>query len=506
MSHRNKRQKVDSSLIDEELMSQTHDLNQLTNSQFVSQQADSSLIPKYNADLSSLHIPNYPQAQQGPQSRKITLKQESDAETQRIVNETMVAQAAQAAVAQHQQHAQQYFTQSHGQPQFDYQQNQQSQSQQYHLPPPPQVTQSQSYHIPQVTGQQISHSGDYQQVSNRHMNTSVNVSDGSDPSDYLVTPMMEEQVFDNVNVLKEFVKEFGKKNEFGIAIAHSNNKAIYFTCELGGSYREKRSKKNQAGQRFNEANDLQSQYESKKIGTKKIRCPFAMVANFSKKKNYWTLKITENKHNHAKLNPLEDFPMLRKRSNRVNSTIKDLYSTGDKPSVIHQKLTAIFSDIVIKREDIYNEIRILKKKGMVPTNSEIKSRKVADEDLAVEQQFHQSQAPILQAHGHSGQSHESLGWPQGYPTIDADNKKEVEQQAAAAVAAVQALKDQPQHYPSYPQHYGSQQASSSVQHYPTQQQGSQTQASYQYPTAQYYGNPPQKEEHFNIDERLLGGN
>ncbi|KAH3666080.1 hypothetical protein OGAPHI_004269 [Ogataea philodendri] len=506
MSHRNKRQKVDNTLIDEELMSQAHDLNQLTGSQFDSQSADSNLLPKYNTDLSSLQIPSYAQPQSS-QGVKTPLKQETDSEAQRLVNETIVAQAAQAAVAQHQQQAQQYYGQPRGQHQFDYQQAHQSQAQQYHLPPPPQVSQSQQYHIPQVPGQPIPVSGDYSQVPDRHIHSSESLTDGGDPSDYLVTPMMEEQVFDNVNVLKEFVKEFGKKNEFGIAIAHSNNKAIYFTCELGGSYREKRSKKHQASQRFSEASELQRQYESKKIGTKKIRCPFAMVANFSKKKNYWTLKITENKHNHAKLNPLEDFPMLRKRSNRVNSTIKDLYSTGDKPSVIHQKLTAIFSDIVIKREDIYNEIRILKKKGMVPTNSEIKSRKVADEDLSVDQHFHSGQQPLLQpSHAHGGGSHENLSWAQGYPTIDPDNKKEVEQQAAAAVAAVQALKDQPQHFPSYPQHYAPQQGAASVQHYPTQQQGSQAQSSYQYPTSQYYSNAPPKEEHFNIDERLLGGN
>ncbi|VUG16440.1 DEBR0S1_16842g1_1 [Brettanomyces bruxellensis] len=184
-------------------------------------------------------------------------------------------------------------------------------------------------------------------------------------SQFLETPMFEEQEFDDVNVLKKFVKEFGRKNRFGIAIAHSNSKAIYFTCELGGGYRHKRVKRSGNGKTL---------APSKRIGSKKIHCPFAMVATFSKKRQYWTLRITQNKHNHPRLNPLLNFPMLRKRSPRVNGTISYLYRQGDKPSVIQKKLENLYPSLIIKREDIYNEVRILKKKGLVPTNPRARSK------------------------------------------------------------------------------------------------------------------------------------
>ncbi|ANZ76560.1 BA75_03613T0 [Komagataella pastoris] len=188
-----------------------------------------------------------------------------------------------------------------------------------------------------------------------------------------VTPWIQEKEFDDVTELRQFVKEFAKRNEFGIAIAHSNNKAIYFTCELGGSYREKKPRKDSANK------DI----PTKKVGSKKIKCPFSMVANYSKKHNKWTLKINQAKHNHPKLDPLTSFPMLRKRSTQVNQTIKDLYANGDKPSTIHQKLREIFPDLFLKREDIYNEIRILKKRKLVPSSAEIKSRKIQSDETSV---------------------------------------------------------------------------------------------------------------------------
>lgn len=342
-----------------------------------------------------------------------------------------------------------------------------------------------------------------------------------DPSEYLITPMIEEQEFDNVDVLKEFVKEFGRKNEFGIAIAHSNSKAIYFTCELGGAYREKKSKKAE----FDPAD--------KKVGSKKIRCPFAMVANFSKKKDFWTLKITQNKHNHTRLNPLLNFPMLRKRTSQVNATIRDLYSSGDKPSIIHEKLKAIFPGLIIKREDIYNEIRILKKRGLVPSQSQLKARKARNQmsssasastqalQAAQASQAYQAQSldqshlgtqplpiPLTasvpqqqhQQHQQQQQSQPLPPWPD-YQHLNTDAKKE--EAAAAAVAAVEAFNEATgvtgdQQHQQLPQSVPHQHQA--FQHY---QNAQQAQYQYAYPP----GTSANKEEdHFNIDERLLGDN
>lgn len=67
--------------------------------------------------------------------------------------------------------------------------------------------------------------------------------------------------------------------------------------------------------------------------------------------------------------------MLRKRSSEVNEAICSLYEQGDKPGIIHHKLETLFPGLFIKREDIYNEIRTLKKKGLVSGVPNTKGRK-----------------------------------------------------------------------------------------------------------------------------------
>lgn len=54
--------------------------------------------------------------------------------------------------------------------------------------------------------------------------------------------------------------------------------------------------------------------------------------------------------------------MLRKRSDELNLLILDLYKVGTKPSHIEAKIKHQFPDVLIKREDIYNEIRGYKRK------------------------------------------------------------------------------------------------------------------------------------------------
>lgn len=258
---------------------------------------------------------------------------------------------------------------------------------------------------------------------------------------FFITPMIEEQEFQETTTLKEFVKEFAKKNEFGIAIAHSNSKAIYFTCELGGSYREKKARKDA------EAHAYATGQDPKKIGSKKIKCPFSMVANYSKKNGAWKLRITECKHNHPKLDPLQNFPMLRKRSNSVNTYIRELYSNGDKPSTIHSKLEQRFPDVMIKREDIYNEIRILKKRKLVPSNTEIKSRKLTidDDSPHLPSEYHHHSHHHLDPHDNGANpwgfaSSEALKNAKlaefAALTVQEQAKKEAEEQAAMAAAMV----------------------------------------------------------------------
>lgn len=176
----------------------------------------------------------------------------------------------------------------------------------------------------------------------------------------LITRPFPEQVLHNRDDLNEFIQEFARDNGFGVVIAHSNKKAIYYTCELGGRYRQKKSKKGMEDARHVEVDNGYILDPNTK--TKKLRCPFSMTATYKKSTGMWTLKTTCNEHNHPQLDPLSNHPMLRKRSDELNLLILDLYKVGTKPSHIEAKIKDQYPDVLIKREDIYNEIRGYKRK------------------------------------------------------------------------------------------------------------------------------------------------
>lgn len=188
----------------------------------------------------------------------------------------------------------------------------------------------------------------------------------------LITRAYAEQIFNNREDLNYFIQEFAKDNGFGVVIAHSNKKAIYFTCELGGRYRHKKSGKDGNQQIDELTNESPNSSQTVDLGngymidpntkTKKLRCPFSMTASFKKSTSMWTLRTTCNEHNHPQLDPLSNHPMLRKRSDELNSLILDLYKVGTKPSHIEKKIKEQYPEVLIKREDIYNEIRGYKRK------------------------------------------------------------------------------------------------------------------------------------------------
>lgn len=173
----------------------------------------------------------------------------------------------------------------------------------------------------------------------------------------LITRPFPEQIFQQREDLNDFIQEFARDNGFGVVIAHSNKKAIYYTCELGGRYRHKKSKKEE------ERHEVAAGYLlDPNTKTKKLKCPFSMTASYKKTTLMWTLRTTCNEHNHPQLDPLSNHPMLRKRLDELNLLILDLYKVGTKPLHIESKIKEQYPDVLIKREDIYNEIRGYKRK------------------------------------------------------------------------------------------------------------------------------------------------
>lgn len=175
----------------------------------------------------------------------------------------------------------------------------------------------------------------------------------------LITRPYPEQIFQSRDDLNEFIADFARDNGFGVVIAHSNKKAIYYTCELGGRYRHKKTKKIDELKQVDVGEGYMLDPDTK---TKKLKCPYAMTASYKKSTGIWTLRTTCNEHNHPQLDPLSNHPMLRKRSDELNVLILDLYKLGTKPSHIESKIRELYPDLAIKREDIYNEIRGYKRK------------------------------------------------------------------------------------------------------------------------------------------------
>lgn len=182
----------------------------------------------------------------------------------------------------------------------------------------------------------------------------------------LITRPFLEQMFHTRDELNDFILDFARDNGFGIVIAHSNKKAIYYTCELGGRYRHKKGKTIQQQEEEEQQRRLNEQGTAYMLEpharTKKLRCPFSMTASFRKLNLIWLLRTTCNEHNHPQLDPLSNHPMLRKRLDELNLLILDLYKVGTKPLHIEAKIKHQFPDVLIKREDIYNEIRGYKRK------------------------------------------------------------------------------------------------------------------------------------------------
>lgn len=189
------------------------------------------------------------------------------------------------------------------------------------------------------------------------------------PQSFQVT--LPQSEFTTRDELVTYIHQYARENGFGIVISHSNEKAIYFTCELGGTYRNKRN--------------INDKERKRKLTTRKINCPFSMVANCKKNEQdevvKWILRVTNGEHNHDKLNLNESFPMLRRRNPEINRQIRELYLKGNKPLLIEKILKENFKNILINREDIYNETRKMKReeklKGSdvlaVPQDQQIKT-------------------------------------------------------------------------------------------------------------------------------------
>ncbi|CCH46401.1 hypothetical protein BN7_5994 [Wickerhamomyces ciferrii] len=253
--------------------------------------------------------------------------------------------------------------------------------------------------LQQAQAQQAQHQQQYQSAQQQlaqHLPQATSNSNQNQNNQGLIVPTQgqgfqptqPQSEFGSRHDLISYIHSYARENGFGIVISHSNEKAIYFTCELGGSYRNKRN--------------INDKERKRKLTTRKINCPFTMVANCKKNDNdevvKWVLRITNADHNHDKMNLNESFPMLRRRNPEINRQIRELYMKGNKPLVIEKLLKSHFKDILINREDIYNETRKMKREERLKNSQglPLQQPQIQQHQQQVQQQAQQLQNQIVQ--------------------------------------------------------------------------------------------------------------
>lgn len=331
----------------------------------VTDSINSASVPQ----LQHHHFKKYPthQVQQQQQLLLLLLLQNQPQQDQQQQQQQQQQNSQQHQQNQHQQqhhhqlhlHQQQHH-QNQPQQQLHHHQSQQQQQQQHHHP-----QHHQHPHIPDIHHYNQDIDSEYNiQIPEPIIDAKSKIYPVTENTitaeGNLITRPYAEQIFPNRESLNVFISNFARDNGFGVVIAHSNKKAIYYTCELGGRYRHKKSKKDIDESRQVDVGNGYLLDPSTK--TKKLRCPYAMTASFKKSTGVWTLRCTCNEHNHPQLDPLANHPMLRKRSDELNTIILGLYKVGTKPSHIEAKIREDYPEVLIKREDIYNEIRGYKRK------------------------------------------------------------------------------------------------------------------------------------------------
>ncbi|KAJ0763747.1 putative transcription factor FAR family [Helianthus annuus] len=161
-----------------------------------------------------------------------------------------------------------------------------------------------------------------------------------------------DQVFKSREELMEWVRNTGRSLGYAIVTKRSKAKNGYVSkvvlmCDRGGVYKSDKD-------------------SSRETGTRKINCPFEMVAKFSKKNGSWTLKVKPGEHNHPPGEYMEGHPILKRLTPNEHQLVAELTGKGVFPKDILGVIKERDENNVSTIKNIYNardKIRATDHKG-----------------------------------------------------------------------------------------------------------------------------------------------
>ena len=118
----------------------------------------------------------------------------------------------------------------------------------------------------------------------------------------------------SVEELKDWAFERARDNGYVIVTERSKTRGegvssrivkIWFRCDRGGQ--------------------TKSVATVRRSGTKKINCPFKMIAKLDPKRGAWTLEVKNDQHNHGPAQHMEGHPFARRLSQDEEHSVETLY-------------------------------------------------------------------------------------------------------------------------------------------------------------------------------------
>ncbi|XP_035838222.1 uncharacterized protein LOC110877735 [Helianthus annuus] len=155
-------------------------------------------------------------------------------------------------------------------------------------------------------------------------------------------PFQVNERFMSLTDLKNWVQETGKDNGYVIVTRRSKNIGgttgmVWLVCDRSGEHRSKAT--------------------VRKAGSKKIGCPFSLLAIRDVTNDTWELKVDCANHNHEPTTSLLGHAFVRRFTKAEYKLVEQLTAQNMEPRIIFQTLRKQFPDSLHVQKDVQNAVQ-----------------------------------------------------------------------------------------------------------------------------------------------------
>ncbi|KAF5755561.1 putative MULE transposase domain, FHY3/FAR1 family [Helianthus annuus] len=155
-------------------------------------------------------------------------------------------------------------------------------------------------------------------------------------------PFQVNERFMSLTDLKNWVQETGKDNGYVIVTRRSKNIGgttgmVWLVCDRSGEHRSKAT--------------------VRKAGSKKIGCPFSLLAIRDVMNDTWELKVDCANHNHEPTTSLLGHAFVRRFTKAEYKLLEQLTAQNMEPRIIFQTLRKQFPDSLHVQKDVQNAVQ-----------------------------------------------------------------------------------------------------------------------------------------------------